>query len=133
MAICLCFECITRFLEMLIALVLSQNITIGSLIFCFIPSNNCLNHRMFEQFTAAATYSASAMDWDVQFFFFLIQETNLFPRKKAPSLVLFLSSIFPAQSTSLNTFKFKFPLSLYYNPYSSVPFKYLMILLIVIM
>ena len=111
-AMCFVLECITRFYGMLIALVLSQNMTIGSLISTFIPSNNCLNQTMLEQFTAAATYSASAMDWDVQFCFLLVQDTNLFPRKKAPPWVLFLSSRFPAQLVSVNTFRSKFHPSL---------------------
>src|SRR5277367_2846076 len=106
---CFVLECITGFLDILIALVLSQNITTGSLISIFMPSNNCLNQTILEQFTAATTYSASAVDWDIQFYFLLVQETNLFPRKNAPPLVLFLSSRFPAQSASVNTFKSRFP------------------------
>src|SRR5271156_1856884 len=113
---CLVLECITGFLDMLIALVLSQNMTTGSLISIFIPSNSCLNQTIFEQFTAVATYSASAVDWDVQFCFLLVEETNLFPRKNAPPLVLFPSSMFPAQSASVNTFKSRFPPNLYHNP-----------------
>ena len=39
-----------------------------------------------------------------------------FAKKDAPPLVLFLSSMFLAQSASVNTFKSKFPPSLYHNP-----------------
>ena len=70
MEMCFVLECITRFFEILIALVLSQNMTIGSLISTFMPSSNCLNQTIFEQFTTTATYSASAIDWDVQFCFY---------------------------------------------------------------
>ena len=116
MAMFLVLECITGFFEILIALVLSQNMIIGSLISTFIRSSNCLNQTMFEQFTAAATYSTFVVDCDVQFFILLVQDTNLLTRKNAPPLVLFLSSIFPTQSASVNTFKSKFPPSLYHNP-----------------
>ena len=49
---------------MLIALVLPQNMTTGSLISTLMPSNNFLNQTMFEQFTATATYYASVIDWE---------------------------------------------------------------------
>ena len=54
-AICLVLKCMTRFFKMLIALVLSQNMTAGSLISTVMPSNNFLNQTMLEQFTIVAT------------------------------------------------------------------------------
>ena len=47
------------------------------------------------------TYYSSIVLCDIQSHFFLSQENNLPPRKKAPPLVLFLSSILPAQSASI--------------------------------
>ena len=88
---CFVLECITGFFDMLIVLVLSQYMTTGSLISTFIPSNNCLNQTMLEQLTIAATYSASAMDWYVQFCFLIVQDTILLARKNAPPLVIFFS------------------------------------------
>ena len=97
-------------------LMLSQNMTNSSLISTFMPSNNCLNQTMLEKFTTVATYYASSMDWDVQFCFLLMQDTNLLPRKNAPPLFLFLTSRFLAQSVLVNTFSSKFHPSLYHNP-----------------
>ena len=76
-AICLVLECIIGFFEMLIALVLSQNMTTDSLISTFMPSNNYLNQTILEQFIASTTYSASTTDWDMQFYFLLVQDTNI--------------------------------------------------------
>ena len=114
-AICLVLECITGFFDMLIALVLSQNMTTSSLISTFIPCNNFLNQTMLEQFTTATTYSASVVDLDVQFCFLLVQDTNLLPRKNAPPLVHFLSSIFLAQSALVTTFRSRFSPCLYHK------------------
>ena len=41
----------------------------------------------------------------MQFYFFLVWDTSLFPRKNAPRIVLLLSSTLPAQSTSVKAFK----------------------------
>ena len=62
---CLVLECITGFFEMLIATVLSQNMTTDSLMLTFMPSNNYLNQTILEQFTIVATYFAYVVDWDV--------------------------------------------------------------------
>src|ERR1044072_5562374 len=50
--------------------------------------------------TPSCYYSASAVDKDTQFCFLLNHDTRLFPRKKHPPDVLFLSSALPAQSAS---------------------------------
>ena len=114
-AMCFVLVSITRFFDIFIALVLSQYMTTRSLISTFIPSNNYLNQSMLEQFTTTATYSASTMDWDVQFYFFLVQDTIILPRKNARPLVLLLSSRLLSQLALVNTFKFRFPLSLYHK------------------
>ena len=94
---CLVFECNTRFLDIFNVLVLLQCITIGSLISILISFNIYFIQISWLKLFTAATYSNSAILWDVQSYFLLNQETNLPPRKKAPPLVLFLSSILSAQ------------------------------------
>ena len=95
---CFVLVCIIGFFDILIALVLSQYMNIGSLISILIPSNNCLNQKMLEKLTVASTYSISTVDWDVQFCFLLVQDTSLLPRNNALPLVLFLSSTLLSQS-----------------------------------
>ena len=48
----------------------------------------------------SAMYSASAVDNDTEFCFFLNHAIMLFTRKKHPPLVLFRSSTLPSQSAS---------------------------------
>ena len=62
--------------------------------------NICLVQTNLEQLLPATIYSASTVDRDTQFFFLLNQDMRLFPRKKHPPYVLFLSSTLPAQSAS---------------------------------
>src|SRR3954468_343551 len=61
----------------------------------------CLIHSNWVQALAAATYSASAVERDIQFCFLEDQHTKDLPRNwKAPD-VDFLSSLSPAQSESV--------------------------------
>ena len=82
------------------------------------------------QHAAAAIYSASAVDREIEDCFLLIQKTSDSPKENALPLVLFLSSILPAQSTSEYDFNVKESLLGYHKPRSMVPFKYLKILFI---
>jgi len=97
MSMCFVLLCWIGFLEILIAFRLSQYkvriscSTLYSFSICFI-------HTSWEQLLPAAMYSASAVDRDTQFCFLLNQEIRLFPRKKHPPNVLFLSSALPTQS-----------------------------------
>src|ERR1044072_7446261 len=96
---CLVLLCNTGFFEMLIALRLSQNNVITSCATLY-SSNVCFIHRSSVQLLPAAIYSASAVERETQFCFLLNQEIRLFPKKKHPPEVLFLSSELPAQSAS---------------------------------
>ena len=99
--ICLAFECMTRFFEMLIALVLSHKMEIDGVQVIWKSYNVCIIQRSWVQQDAAATYSASAVDNTIELCFLLNQDTNLEPIKNAPPLVLFLSSTLLAQSASI--------------------------------
>ena len=96
---CLVFICNTRILCIFTMHVLSQSMTKVSLISIIISFNICFIQTNWLQFFVAATYFASTILCEVQSYFFLSQETNLSPRKKAPPLFLFFSSTLPAQST----------------------------------
>ena len=98
---CLVLECNTGFLDIFTMLVLSQCMIIGSLISILISFSIYFIQMTWLQLFAIATYFASAVLCDVQSYFLLNQETNIPPKKKAPSLVLFLSSILSSQSTSV--------------------------------
>ncbi|KAK2442714.1 hypothetical protein QL285_013888 [Trifolium repens] len=106
---CLVLLCWIGFLEIFIALILSQcNVstscsTLYSLSICFIQSN-C------EQLLPVAIYSASAVERATQFCFLLNHEIRLLPRKKHPPEVLFLSSALHAQSAS------QYPINLESSP-----------------
>lgn len=73
MGICFVLECITGFVDMFIALVLSQSIGIGSSYFTWISSNVCFIQITCVQHAAAAMYSASAVDKDTDDCFLLDQ------------------------------------------------------------
>ena len=72
-------ECWTRFLVMLMALVLSQKIgiicieTLKLLNYCFI-------HKICAQQLPVAIYSASVVERAKEFWFLLEQETSMWPR-----------------------------------------------------
>ena len=73
-------ECITGFLDMFIALVLSQSIGMGSSYFTWISSNVYFIQITFVQHVAAAIYSSSVVDKDTKDFFLLAQATRQFPK-----------------------------------------------------
>jgi hypothetical protein len=73
-------------------------------------------------------YSASVVDSDVDVCFLLSHATRHFPKKKSPPLVLFLSSILPAQSTSVYAVRLNYLSFGYHNPSSKVPLRYMNIL-----
>lgn len=60
----------------------------------------CFIHRTCVQQETDAMYSALAIDNDTESYFLLCHEIRLSPRKRAPPLVLFLSSTHPTQSAS---------------------------------
>jgi hypothetical protein len=68
------------------------------------------------------------VDSDVDVCFLLSHATRHFPRKDAPPLVLFLSSILPSQSASVYAFNVKYFYFGYHNQNSKVPLRYLDIL-----
>src|ERR1051325_1629472 len=99
MSMCLVLLCCIGFFEILIALRLSQYNVMTSCVTLY-SDNICFIQTICEQLLPAAMYSASTVDKDTQFCFLLNQETRLFPKKKHPPEVLFLSSALPAQSAS---------------------------------
>src|SRR6266487_474133 len=96
---CLVLLCCIGFLEILIALRLSQYKAIA---FCSIlySLSICLIQTSCEQLLPAAMYSASAVERDTQFCFLLNHDIKFSPKKKQPPEVLFLSSALPAQFAS---------------------------------
>ena len=81
-------------------LVLSQCMIVGSSNTTLISCRVCFIHSTCVQHSATAMYSASVVDREIEVYFLLIQETSDSPKKKAPPLVLFLSSTQLAQSAS---------------------------------
>jgi hypothetical protein len=73
-------------------------------------------------------YSSYAVDSDVDVYFLLRHATKHFPRKNSPPLVLFLSSILPAQPASVYAVRLKSLSFGYYNPSSKVLLRYMNIL-----
>ena len=86
-------ECITGFLDMFIALVLSQNIGMGSSYFTWMSSNVCLIQITCVQHVVATIYYASTKDKDIEDCFLLNQDTKQSLKKKDSPLVLLMSSI----------------------------------------
>jgi hypothetical protein len=72
-------------------------------------------------------YYASVVDKEIEDCFLLSQDTKQFPKKNYPPLVLFLSSTFPSQSSSVYVVRVKSYSFGYHNPNSIVPFNYLKI------
>ena len=118
---CLVLECITRFLDILMALVLSQLIIMGLSYLICKSSNVCFMKRTCVQQDAIILYSSFALDSDVDVCFLLIHATKHFPKKNAPPLVLFLSSILLPQSASVYAVRLKSLSFGYHNPSSRVP------------
>ena len=125
---CLVFKCMTGFLEILMALVLSQLIVIGSLYFICRSSRVCFIQRNCVQQDVATMYYVFVVESDVDVCFLLDHSTKIFPNKNAPPLVIFLSSMLPTQSTSLYVIRLKSLSFGYHNPSSKVPLIYVNIL-----
>ena len=98
--ICLVLECITRFFERLMVLLLSQRIVIGCLVSMLTSFKASFIHRICVQQSTTNIYSASPIERDIYDYFFLIQDTRQSPIKNAFPLVLLRSSMLPAQSAS---------------------------------
>ena len=69
-----------------------------SVLFDPIVTQILLRPRKPLQALPAVMYSASTVDKEMKFSFLLFQETRLFPMQKHPLVVLFWSSLLPAQS-----------------------------------
>ena len=80
MGMCFVLECITGFLDIFIALVLSQNIGMGSSYFTCMSSNVCLIQMTCVQHVATAIYSTSIVDKDTEGCFLLDQDTRQSPK-----------------------------------------------------
>ena len=78
--ICFVLECITGFLEVLIALVLSQGIGMGSSYFTCMSSKVCFIQRTWVQHATAAMYFSSIVYKDTDGFFLLNQDTKQSPK-----------------------------------------------------
>ena len=76
MGVCFILECIIGFLDMFIAMVLSQKIGMGSSYFTCMSSNVCLIQMTCVQHVVAAIYFASAIDKDNEDCFLLDQDTR---------------------------------------------------------
>ena len=74
--ICFVLECITRFLEMFITLMLSQSIGMGSSHFTYMSCNVCFIQRNWVKHVVATTYLASAMHNHTEDCFLLNQDTR---------------------------------------------------------
>ena len=61
------------------------------------------------------------MEREIEFYVLLCHDTNLFPRKKHPPVVLFLSSILPAQSASLYLARLELVSLVYQIPSLTIP------------
>ena len=97
---CLVLECITGILEILMALILSHRIGIGSLHVMCMSCRVCFTQRIWVQQVVAAIYSASVVCKDTEDCFLLDQDTRQLPRKSVVPLMLLLSSINPTQYMS---------------------------------
>ena len=103
------------------ALVLSQLMVMGlSYLICKF-SNVCFIQRTCVQQNATKMYFSSIVESDVDVCFLLNQATRHFPKKNAPPLVLFLSSMLQAQSVSVYAVRLKSLSFGYHNPSSRVP------------
>ena len=90
----------TGFLKILMALVLSHRIGIGSSHVMCMSYRVCFIQIILVQQDAVAIYSASAVDKHDEDCFLLNQDTIQLPRKNVVPLVLIMSSTHPTQSTS---------------------------------
>ena len=80
METCLVLECITGFLDMFIALVLSQSIGMGSPYFTWMSSNVCFIQITCVHHVVSPIYYASAIHKDNEDCFLLAQATRQFPK-----------------------------------------------------
>ena len=80
MGICFVLECIIGFLDMFIALVLSQSIGMGSSYLTWMSSNVYFIQITCVQHVVAAIYSAFVVDKNTKDCFLLAQATRQFPR-----------------------------------------------------
>ena len=109
-------ECITWFLDMFIAFVLSQCITMGSSYFTSKSSNICFIQMTCVQHDATTIYLTYVVDSEMKECFFLSHDTKQSPKYNVAPLVLFLSSILLFQSTSVNSFRVNLLPFGYHNP-----------------
>ena len=93
-------ECMTGFLEILMALVLSHKIGIGSLHFMCMSCRVCFIQIINGQQYYVAIYYAYTVDKDTEDYFLLDQETRQLPRNNVVPLVLLLSPTYLAQFAS---------------------------------
>jgi hypothetical protein len=77
---CFFLECTTRFFEILMVLVLSQYIKIGSSYSTCILVKVCFIHITCVQHVVVAIYSTSYVDNDIDDCFFLSQDTKHSPK-----------------------------------------------------
>ena len=77
---CLVLECITRFFNILMALVLSQYIGMGSSYSTYISVKVCFIQRTCVQHVVSAIYSALAIDRDTDDCFLLSHDTKHSPK-----------------------------------------------------
>ena len=71
MGMCFVLECVKGFLETLMALVLLQSIDIGSLFVTWISYRVYFIHNIWVQHVAAAMYSTSVLDKEMEDYFLL--------------------------------------------------------------
>ena len=82
------------------ALVLSQWIGIGAAYFTSKFESFWIIHNTWVQQVAETMYSTAVVDKEMEPFFLLNHATREYPKKNAPPLVLFLSSMQLAQLAS---------------------------------
>ena len=105
---CLVLEWSTVFLDILMALVLSQWRGMGSTYFTSKYASVWIIQIICLQWVAVAMYSAYVVENDIEPFFLLSHRTKESPKKNAPPLVIFLSSKQFSQSTSEYVFNWRF-------------------------
>jgi hypothetical protein len=86
---CFVLECITGFFEILMELVLSQYIEMGSSYSTCIYVNVCFIHRTYVQNVVSSIYSNSAIDNDIDDCFFLAKIPNTHPTRTLLHLYFF--------------------------------------------
>lgn len=125
---CLAFKCITRFLDILMPLVLSQKIDIVCEKLTWISCRIWIIQRSCVQQVAIAMYHASIVDNAIELCFLLNQETKHCPKRNAPPLTLFRLLMLPTKFASIYAWSVKYFFFGYHNSKSRVPCRYLNIL-----